>query len=132
MPKWKSKVFETCEKNGFGEQVAEAIWKVCSDSADYSFNKCLSLDSIIEKSDGFDLISNVKIGDSVLAYNEDKKIDEFVEVVDIHSNNVELYEVEFEDGRILKCSIDHKLLCDDGKMHRLEHVLKNNLRVMTD
>jgi DNA polymerase-3 subunit alpha len=39
MPKWKDKVFETCEKNGFGEQVAEAIWKVMLDSADYSFNK---------------------------------------------------------------------------------------------
>ena len=39
MPKWKDKVFETCEKNGFGEQVAEAIWKVMIDSAYYSFNK---------------------------------------------------------------------------------------------
>lgn len=38
MPKWKDKVFETCEKNGFGSQVAEAIWKVMIDSADYSFN----------------------------------------------------------------------------------------------
>lgn len=43
MPKWKDKVFETCEKNGFGAQVAEAIWKVCSDSADYSFNKSHSM-----------------------------------------------------------------------------------------
>jgi DNA polymerase-3 subunit alpha len=43
MPKWKDKVFETCEKNGFGSQVAEAIWKVCSDSADYSFNKSHSM-----------------------------------------------------------------------------------------
>lgn len=38
MPKWKDKVFETCEKNGFGAEVAEAIWKVMIDSADYSFN----------------------------------------------------------------------------------------------
>jgi DNA polymerase-3 subunit alpha len=38
MPKWKDKVFETCEKNGFGSEVAEAIWKVMIDSADYSFN----------------------------------------------------------------------------------------------
>jgi DNA polymerase-3 subunit alpha len=43
MPKWKDKVFETCKNNGFGEQVAEAIWKVCSDSADYSFNKSHSM-----------------------------------------------------------------------------------------
>lgn len=43
MPKWKEKVFETCEKNGFGVEVAEAIWKVCSDSADYSFNKSHSM-----------------------------------------------------------------------------------------
>jgi DNA polymerase-3 subunit alpha len=39
MPKWKDKLFETCEKNNFGPQVAEAIWKVMIDSADYSFNK---------------------------------------------------------------------------------------------
>jgi len=38
MPKWKEKVFETCNKNGFGDAVAEAIWKVMIDSADYSFN----------------------------------------------------------------------------------------------
>lgn len=38
MPKWKDKVFEICDKNGFGDQVAEAIWKVMIDSADYSFN----------------------------------------------------------------------------------------------
>jgi DNA polymerase III subunit alpha len=39
MPKWKDKVFEICNTNGFGDQVAEAIWKVMIDSADYSFNK---------------------------------------------------------------------------------------------
>lgn len=43
MPKWKDKVFQTCENNGFGIEVAEAIWKVCSDSADYSFNKSHSM-----------------------------------------------------------------------------------------
>lgn len=39
MPKWKDKVFEVCNQNKFGDQVAEAIWKVMLDSADYSFNK---------------------------------------------------------------------------------------------
>jgi DNA polymerase-3 subunit alpha len=39
MPKWKDKVFETCKLNGFSDQVAEALWKVMIDSADYSFNK---------------------------------------------------------------------------------------------
>ncbi len=39
MPKWKDKLFSTCAENGFDNQVAEAIWKVMIDSADYSFNK---------------------------------------------------------------------------------------------
>jgi DNA polymerase-3 subunit alpha len=39
MPKWKETVFQICEKNNFGDQVAEALWKVMIDSADYSFNK---------------------------------------------------------------------------------------------
>ena len=39
MPKWKTRLFETCKKNGFDDSVAEAIWKVMLDSADYSFNK---------------------------------------------------------------------------------------------
>lgn len=38
MPKWKDKVFENCRNNGFGDEVAEAIWKVAEESADYSFN----------------------------------------------------------------------------------------------
>lgn len=39
MPKWKEKVFELCNKNNFGDTVAESLWKVMIDSADYSFNK---------------------------------------------------------------------------------------------
>lgn len=36
---WEAKVRERAEKNGFSPEVADSLWKILNDSADYSFNK---------------------------------------------------------------------------------------------
>jgi DNA-directed DNA polymerase III PolC len=39
MPKYKSKIYELCDKNGHPRTVGDFIWKIAEDSANYSFNK---------------------------------------------------------------------------------------------
>jgi hypothetical protein len=47
-------------------------------------------------------------------------------------SEAELYEVEMEDGRILTCSMEHKLLCSDGVMRSLEQILLEKWEIVTD
>jgi DNA polymerase-3 subunit alpha len=123
MPKWKDKLFETCEANGFGEQVAEAIWKVMLDSADYSFNKCIFEEEAVTTPEGNKKLKDVKIGDSVLAYSTEGDENHFVEVLDVMTNERDVYEVELDNNKKIICSIDHKFLCNDGLMHPLREIL---------
>jgi len=40
---WKSKIFDVVEKNGLDKEIAEVLWKILEDSANYSFNKSHSV-----------------------------------------------------------------------------------------
>jgi hypothetical protein len=66
----------------------------------------------------------------VLAYDVDNDKDHFVEVLDVHENEVDVYEIEMEDGTKITCSMDHKFLCKDKKMHTLRDILSQNLEIM--
>ena len=65
-----------------------------------------------------------------MAYDVKGDKDHFVEVLDVHKNKVEVYEVEMEDGTKISCSMDHKFLCKDKKMHSLREILINDLEIM--
>lgn len=43
MPKWKKKIEKKCEENNIDSEVADILWKVAEDSANYSFNKSHSI-----------------------------------------------------------------------------------------
>lgn len=124
MKEWKEKIHDKIKENNLDPKIGEILWKVAEDSANYSFNACLSPETIVEKDSGFECLSNIKKGDKVLAYDTENKKDHFVEVVDIHPNFVELFKIEFEDGRVIECSMDHKFLCEDGKMRAMKNILR--------
>ena len=42
----------------------------------------------------------------------------------------DVYEVELDNGMILKCTMKHKFYCADGKEHTLENIIKNNLDIL--
>lgn len=42
MESWKPKVYANAEKLGLPKIMADAYWKLLEESANYSFNKCLS------------------------------------------------------------------------------------------
>ena len=130
MKEWKQKIADKVAENKLDPSISDVVWGIAEASANYSFNKCLSLDTVVETENGDKLISQINIGDKVLSYDVDNDKDHFVEVANIHSNNVELFEVELEDGRVITCSLDHKLLCEDKKMRPLKEILLLNCGVL--
>lgn len=128
--KWKIKIENKIKENKLPKEAGEILWNVLEDSANYSFNKCLLPETVIESENGFKCLNEIKKGDLVLAYDIDNDKDHYVEVIDIHENEVEVYEVEMEDGTKISCSLEHKFLCEDKKMHTLREILKENLEIM--
>lgn len=132
MLSYKERFLDGSIKNGFSKEYSEDIWNTFEMSADYSFNRCLSPDTIVETSAGFKMMFECERRDEIKAFDTDNKQDHFVEIEEIYENEVELYEVELEDGRKIKASLKHKFLCEDMKMHELEKIIKKKLRIITD
>jgi DNA polymerase-3 subunit alpha len=123
---WKEKISLKIRENKLETEIGDVLWKVLEDSANYSFNKCLSEDTIVKTIDGDKMLFEIKKGDKVLAYSVRDEKDHYVEVLDVHKNRKELYEVELEDGRKIKCSMDHKFLCEDKEMRPLRDIISQN------
>lgn len=129
---WKSKIENKVKENKLDPKLGELLWVILENSASYSFNRCLSPDTIVETKDGYKMMFEMNKGDEIKGYDIDNNKDIFVEILDIYENNVELYEIELEDGRKIKCSMEHKFLCKDKKMHKLSKIIDKKLRIITD
>jgi len=130
MPAWQAKIRKKVEEQELDSTIGDILWKVAEDSANYSFNKCLLPETVVESESGFKCLRDVKKGEKVLAYDVDNEKNHFVEVVDIHKNKVDVYEIEMEDGTKITCSMDHKFLCKDKKMYTLRDIISHNLEIM--
>lgn len=130
---WQEKIYKRAKENGFSEEVSAAYWKLVNDSASYSFNKCLSLDSIVEtETNDQKMLFEVKPGEKIKAFNIKENKDHFVEIIDKINSKAELYEVELEDGRKIKCSMEHKFLTQEAGMQRLVDIIRNKFKIITD
>lgn len=127
---WKEKIAEKIKENKLNPEIGDVLWRILENSANYSFNKCLLPETIVESKDGFKCLSEVKRGDFVLAYDVSGNKDHFVEIENVHENEVEVYEVEMEDGTKICCSLDHKFLCEDKEMHTLKEIFSKSLEIM--
>jgi DNA polymerase-3 subunit alpha len=130
MKKWESKIRSQGKKLNIDEPLVDFYWNALIASADYSFNACLAPETLVETKDGVKSLFEVEAGDSILAYNIKEDKDHFVEVLQKHENYVDLYEIEMEDGTKIKCSMDHKFLCSDNKMHPLKEIISLNLGIV--
>lgn len=127
---WEKKIYDAAELNNVPEEVAKYVWKAMEASANYSFNLCLSPDSVVETKTGDKCLFELSVGEEVLAYGVEDGEDHFVEVVDIIEGEREIFEFEFEDNRKIKCSMDHKFLCSDRKMRPIREILYDNLSIV--
>jgi DNA polymerase-3 subunit alpha len=131
--KWKEKIAEKIKENKLAPEIGDILWRILENSANYSFNKCAFEEELVEeKKKGKIMLKDVQIGDLVKAYDIDKDSNHFVEVLDVMANERELYEITLEDGRNLKISLEHKLLCEDKVMHPLAEIIKKGYKILTD
>lgn len=129
---WEQKIKDKVKENKLPEEIGGIVWKVLDESSRYSFNMCLSPDTIVETKSGYKMMHEINKGDSIKSYDIDNKQDIFTKVINIYENRTELYEIELEDGRKIKSSLNHKYLCEDGKMRRLSQILANKHKIVTD
>ncbi len=132
MAKWEPVLYANGKARAIPDSVTKYFWEVCNASADYLFVKCLSPDTVVETLEGDTMLYQIKIGDMVKAYDTARDRDHYVKVEEIIPSEVEVHEVELEDGRRIVCSLEHRFLCEDKVMRPLKDVILNGLRVLTD
>lgn len=131
IPVWKQKIDNKVKENNLDPKTGEILWSVLEDSAKYSFNKCIfEEDRVIEQTKGEIILKDVEIGDMVKSYDVSNDKNHFVKVLDVIRGKRGLYEIEIENGRKLRISFDHKLLCEDKVMRPLKDLLFGNYRVI--
>jgi DNA polymerase-3 subunit alpha len=137
--KYRLKFIDGCENNGVGRRIATEYWdKFITPFAAYGFNKCLDgstevVDCRLNKTYTLEDLSKrykKECIDNIYLHSLDQG--EVVEdkIVDVFcTGEKEVYEVEFDDGSIAKCTLDHKFMCDDGEFRTVKNIVKDNLSV---
>ncbi len=95
---------------------------VCTD-------ECLHPDSLITMSDkSLKKIKDIKIGDKVYTINEETKKKEIKEVEFIYKNlsKQPMYELEMNNGDVIKITGNHKVKLENGKWIRVDQLSEND------
>lgn len=148
MSKVKIEFIEGCKKTGLvDDEKANEIFDIIEKSNRYSFNKshavcygmigywtawtkCLSPETIVETKDGLKVIDEIKIGEYILCPKTDTE-DEFIRVVNKYENGIkDVYQITLESQKTIECTIDHKFLCEDGKIRPLYEIIEFKHRIM--
>jgi len=130
-----AKYFEKLEagltSKGYSKEDSDKFVQYCRDFMGYSFN-CLSDTAMMELENGNKKgIKDIVVGDIVRCFNEIKKEDEYKEVIDIlHQGETEVFEIITETGKKLECTLNHKIMTEEG-MLPLDEIIKRNLKILT-
>ena len=125
---WEQKIYEKCKENNIDEKAGQALWGLALASADYSFNRCIFEEETIELISGdFKMLKDVNIGDQIKAFDTENNQNHYVLVLDVMKNEKEIFDFEMENGLSIRCSMEHKFLCEhDLKMHPIKEIFENN------
>ena len=138
----KDKFVNGCAGNNINRTIALKVWDYIEKFAGYGFNKCLAGDTtVLNKLDGKIYTLDGLAGGSygvgkdnqiVLDSYLDGEIveDELVEVFE--TGEKEVYEIELENGIVIKCTLDHKFYCADGKPHTVQEIMDEDLEIIYD
>ena len=122
------------KEKGRNMDEAKSIFDKIEKFAQYGFNKCVTLDTIVEERDrGFIQMKDLKIGDYILAPKDDDSGDEFTIVSNIYdTGEKEVYEITLSSGRKIRSTLEHKHWCSDGKCHMLKDILRNGYEILCE
>ena len=82
-------------------------------------DECFSADSLIKTPSGYKQISDMAIGDTIINYSEKEQVFKPDTVVNVFKNltkssTEKMYELEFDNGKKIKVTGNHKFLTDRG------------------
>lgn len=121
--KWLKIVEAQAVKLKVPKETKDYYLKVLEDSAGYGFNKCIHPDEYVTYENGKQVkLKDVQVGDKILAFDTKTAKDHFVTIKKIYKNNVEVAEFTFSDKAKVRCSYDHKFLCDDLEMRTIKDI----------
>ena len=125
-----AKFIDGAKKSGLSEVDVVNIESWLAKYLGYSFNKCLTKNHTVNhKNKGKILISDIKLNDEILCYNPKKNNNEFNKVKNIYNNGKKrIFKITTESGKILECTLDHKIQTKSG-MVVLSEIIKNNLTI---
>lgn len=116
---------------GSGEITMEYAEKVFQELLAFQgYGFCLGYDAVVTEKDMGDIpIGRLSPGDYILA-PVNHKGDRWIEVTNvIPQGKKELFEVTFDNGTVIHCTLDHKMLCSDGIMRPVLDVFNNRIGV---
>lgn len=127
------------KKLGESKQYLENLWALIESWAGYGFNACLAGNCLL-----FDHVRNnyVKIKDLEEEFSQGEPkviLDSFVdgtivqdEVIDVfETGEKDVYETEFDNGIVIKCTLDHKFLCADKQFRTVQDILEFELGTLS-
>lgn len=116
-----------------GEENATHLWKSMVTFGRYAFNRCLGKDTLLEdvNSGVVKSVEEWKVcGELPSLYSFDGQQMVVDECIDIHENgDMDIYEIEFDNGMKESVTMDHKLLCADGEYHEVREIIDKGLDV---
>jgi hypothetical protein len=127
--KAKPQFIKGCAANGVPENVANNYWdQFITPFASYGFNKSLLEHTLIKTPQGEKKLKDFVKGDEVYAVDVSGEIVK-TKVLNLHDHGVlEGYEVTFDDGTSVVCSVNHKFLTQFGQQP-LWKIWRNRLSV---
>jgi len=108
---------EGCEKRNVPNNVIDNMWEIAVEFGAYAFNKSLYFSQGVMTENGeytieelFFMKNNGKVLPCVFSSNGKK-----IKIVDVFDHgDLPVYSVEFNDGSIVKCSMNHKFKTNSG------------------
>lgn len=120
---------------GYAEEDTKYFVDYCRKFLGYSFNKshsCLVNDTIIKTKHGDKKIIDIKKGDKVLSYNMKTGKNEYKNVKNFFDQGIKkTYQFKTKSGKIIKCTSDHIVYCEDGKERTIQECFDKKIKIRT-
>lgn len=126
----KTKFVQGCINHSrMDRESAERVFDVIEANQRYSFNKCLASNCVLERVDGsFITIELCNVGDFIKDH-----LGNYTKILNKFENGIrDLYEITLDNGKTISCTLDHKFLCEDGKIYPLHYIINNDISIVTE
>jgi DNA polymerase III subunit alpha len=129
----EEKFMAGCAKNKILKKKAKEIFHLMAQFADYGFNRCLTGDAEVVDPDRGEMVSirdiaegRADISRTFSFDGEQVIVNEIVEAFE--TGEKEVVEIETEDGRKVRCTLEHKFYTDEGYLP-LREIIEKELEI---